>query len=609
LIGVTLPIAEAGEYEFEVELRSQGSYDFDAARAVVTLSLDGVEKHRSEYGWSEGKTHRVRFAPRLEAADHRLEMRVQPLEATQLPPREGELGEESHVRCSLQRVLIDGPVSAGRRVHPPHYDRFFTRDEPPTERAEQRAYAQEVLARFTRRAFRSAPPSATVERLVDIALQVAEQPGQTFEAGIGQAMAAVLASPRFLFRFEAALTDPPAETHPLVDEATLATRLSYFLWGSMPDDKLFRLVDAGRLREELAPQMERMLRDGRSAEFRTQFVGQWLRARDVRTISIDPVAVLGHQEEYDRLLQQFRSLRGRRGQGTPEEEAEYQRIRARFREFRTIRDMLDDDVRSAMRAETEQAFAHIVLDNRSLLELLDADYVFVNQRLAQHYGIPDIRGEHLRKVTLPEGSPRGGLLTQGTMLVVTSNPTRTSPVKRGLFVLENILGTPAPPPPAVVPELEDAAASFTGESPQLRDLLAKHREAPLCTSCHARMDPLGLALENFSALGTWRDTENQRPIDPAGQLLSGTRFSDLKGLKRALVTEHRLDFYRCLTQKLLIYALGRGLEDTDEETVDQIVARLDAEGGRFSALLSGVIDSAPFQRMRRLPTAQLSAAP
>jgi hypothetical protein len=306
---------------------------------------------------------------------------------------------------------------------------------------------------------------------------------------------------------------------------------------------------------------------------------------------------MGYQKEYDELLQMFRSRRGRRGE-SPEEEKEYQRIRDRFRVFRDLRDKMSDDVRRAMRSETELCFEHIVREDRSLLELIDADYTFLNDKLADLYGIKDVRGSEMRKVSLPTGSPRGGVLTQGTFLVVTSNPTRTSPVKRGLFVLDNLLGTPAPPAPPNVAELEAAAGQFTDHEPQLRELLAKHRESALCASCHQRMDPLGLALENFNAMGMWRDTESGQPVDPSGALISGAKFRDVRELKRILVEQHRQDFYRCVTQKFLTYALGRGLDDADEETVDQIVDRLERTGGRFSALLHGVVESAPFQRIR-----------
>jgi hypothetical protein len=226
----------------------------------------------------------------------------------------------------------------------------------------------------------------------------------------------------------------------------------------------------------------------------------------------------------------------------------------------------------------------------------------VNEELAKFYGIPEVIGKELRKVTLQPGNPRGGMLTQGSALLVTSNPDRTSPVKRGLFVLANFLGTPPPPPPANVPALEASESEFHGKEPALRDVLKVHRENPLCSSCHNRMDPIGLAFENFNGVGLWRESERKQPIVAEGSLITGETFNSVNDLKRILVTGHREDFYRTLTAKMLTYATGRGMEYYDVETIDRIVKRLDDSGGRFSALLMGVIESAPFQKMRTQAT-------
>jgi hypothetical protein len=256
------------------------------------------------------------------------------------------------------------------------------------------------------------------------------------------------------------------------------------------------------------------------------------------------------------------------------------------------------ELRTEMRHETEKVFDYVLKNDRSLLELLESDYTFLNQRLARHYGISNVFGEEMRLVTLASDSPRGGILTEGTVLAVTSNPTRTSPVKRGLFILDNILGTPPPPPPPNIPPLEDAAKNSTNHALSLRATLALHRQNPLCASCHGRMDPLGLALENFNAMGMWRPAENGQPIDAAGALITGEPFSNVRELKHILATRHAADFYRTLTEKMLTYALGRGMEYYDVETVDRIVARLTASNGRPSELLSGVVESAPFQKTR-----------
>lgn len=264
-----------------------------------------------------------------------------------------------------------------------------------------------------------------------------------------------------------------------------------------------------------------------------------------------------------------------------------------------------------MRLETEMYFSYVVHEDRSVLELIDSNYTFLNPALARHYKLPEVVGNEMRRVELPEGSPRGGVLTQGSILAVTSNPTRTSPVKRGLFILENILGTPPPPPPDDIPPLEDTEKSFNGREPTVRESLQLHRDAPLCQSCHERMDPLGLALENFNAMGMWRDKERNQPLEVSGQLASGEKLASVIDLKKVIRNERRFDFYHTLTEKLMTYALGRGTTYSDVETIDQIVKRLEANEGKFSAVLMGVIESPAFQKRRNVtvPMAAASAQP
>jgi hypothetical protein len=271
-----------------------------------------------------------------------------------------------------------------------------------------------------------------------------------------------------------------------------------------------------------------------------------------------------------------------------------------FGNFRGPRTEMTPDLRRAMRQETEKTFDYIIRENRSLLELIDSDYTFLNERLARHYGLTNLNvtGDEMVLVKLPQGSPRGGVITHGSVLAVTSNPTRTSPVKRGLFVLDNLLGTPPPPPPPDIPPLEDAAKKMTDKKLTLRETLALHREQALCASCHNRMDPLGLALDNFNAMGMWRDQERGTVIDATGKLLSGESFTNITELKKILARNHATEFYRTITEKLLIYALGRGLEYYDVATVDAIVERLQKSNGRPSELLAGIIQSAPFQKTR-----------
>jgi Protein of unknown function (DUF1588)/Protein of unknown function (DUF1587)/Protein of unknown function (DUF1592)/Protein of unknown function (DUF1585)/Protein of unknown function (DUF1595)/Planctomycete cytochrome C len=484
--------------------------------------------------------------------------------------------------------------------------------------AQREAAARAFLCDFVRRAYRRPSDDRTLDRLVELAKAAYSQPDQSFETGIEAAVTAVLASPRFLFRVDEPAASAGHGPHTLVDEFSLASRLSYFLWSTMPDEELLQLAERGELRANLAAQVDRMLKDSRSKALAENFAGQWLRARDIEHLDIDPLAALGLQPELDVLRQRLERLRqdqirdkdkdqaadGKAADNANEQKKlrsqERERIRAELRRLRAASNVFGDKLRRAMRDETEDYFDYMVHENRDVLELVDSNYTFVNAALAKHYGIKGVTGDKMRRVELPAGSPRGGVITQGTLLAVTSNPSRTSPVKRGLFVLNNILGLPPPPPPPPnVPPLESAATGIQDHRPTIRELQERHRRDPLCRACHARMDPLGLALENFNALGMWRDTENGQPIDASGSLLTSEKFAGIRDLKRIITERHRLDFYRCLTEKLLTYALGRGLEYYDEVSVDQIVARMDREQGKFSALLMGIIESAPFQKQRR----------
>jgi hypothetical protein len=354
----------------------------------------------------------------------------------------------------------------------------------------------------------------------------------------------------------------------------------------MPDDELFRLADEHKLRNNLNAQVTRMLADRRSAEFVKNFTGQWLQARDIESVEINARAVMLRDEPRDpnaeKQRARFRELfRKPQDQLTEEEKKELDKMRAAFvASFRRFAQFdLNRELRQAMRRETEMVFDYILRNDRKLLELLDSDYTFLNERLAKQYGFDGVKGEEMRLVKLPPDGPRGGVLTQGTMLVTTSNPDRTSPVKRGVFILDNILGTPPPPPPPNIPALEDVLAGRQGPPPTLRETLKMHRSATLCASCHNRMDPLGLAFENFNALGRWRDKDRNLPIDAAGQLITGESYHNIKEFKQILVNQHRRDFYRCLTEKMLTYALGRGLDYYDVETVDRIVERIEKNDG------------------------------
>ena len=588
----TFEINHSGEYRLSVQEKLDGSFDFHACRYQIECSLDAKELYAASHKWEENKFVNNEFLLDLKPGNHELVIKLTPLE-------NGEQKTEPKDRFASYEIMsftVDGPMDESLWQHPAGYERFFHRDSPPEGLAERRQYAFEILSRFATKAYRRPASQLSCERLVAIAESIYQQPGLTFESGIEKAIMALLASPQFLFRVEEVETLDETSRYPEVDEYGLASRLSYLLWSTMPDDELFALAERGELRKNLPDQMQRMVRDKRSDEFVTSFAGQWLRSSDVEKVSIDPIAALGFQKEYAKLRASF----GGRGRRTQQEESndspDTQKDIARYKELGGLRDRFDASVRSAMRNETEMSFEYIVRDDRSLLELIDADYVFVNEKLANLYDLDGVRGKEMRRVQLPSESPRGGVLTQGSMLAVTSNPTRTSPVKRGLFVLDNILGTPTPPAPPNVPALEDAANRFGDREPSLRELLAVHREAALCSSCHSRMDPLGLALENFNAIGAWREKEGDAEIESAGELITGEKFSDIRDLKKILKTERRADFYRCATEKLFVYAMGRGLEYYDDEAVDNIVEKLDSEGGRFSVLLDGVINSAAFQR-------------
>lgn len=588
-----------GRYQLVVDLTANERYVdnvFDLNRCRLVFRVDGEELHRQEFSRQDGKPFRLEFDRDWKAGKHTLRFEVEPL----TPDAE----RVRSLSLRVYSVTVRGPMDEKYGVPPANYRKFFPRDVPDDEPG-RRAYARELLGRFATRAFRRPVEDETLDRLVGLASSLSDQPGQSFEAGVAQAMVAILASPRFLFR-EEGIEPGSTDRYPLVDEYALASRLSYFLWSTMPDDELFRLAAAGELRANLKPQVDRMLADPRSNEFIRHFIGQWLQARDIETVLINAQAVLARDEirdpEAERRRARFRELvRKPAEELTPDEKAELDGLRGSFfRSFRRFRDFeLTGDLRRAMRRETEMLFEHVVREDRSLLELLDCDYTFLNGPLAKYYGIEGVEGDQMRRVELPPDSPRGGVLTQGTVLAVTSNPDRTSPVKRGLFILENILGTPPAPPPPDIPPLEDAGKQFGDRVPTLRETLALHRDKPLCASCHNRMDPLGLALENFNALGRFREKERADPIDPSGRLITGEAFANVRELKRILVSDRRHDYYHCMSEKLLTYALGRGLSYPDVQTLDVLVERLEREGGRASALIAGVIESPAFQRRQR----------
>jgi mono/diheme cytochrome c family protein len=595
-----------GSYEVSLEMTVKGDFDFDPAKCQAVFKLDGQPLLDKEFGWNANKTFPFEFDQALSKGNHRLEFELRPLNG-------GTEGTNTLV-MRLVNVTVRGPMEKQFAITPKNYTRFFPR-EVPTNAKERREYARDILRNFATKAFRRPVDEPTVNRLATLASGVYSQPGKSFESGIAYALEAVIASPRFLFRIE---ENVPADRHSTwsdVDEYSLASRLSYFLWSTMPDDELTRLAGRGELRKNLGAQVQRMLADSRAEELVDNFTGQWLQVRDVEGITINARAVLardqGSEREQERQIAAFRERQAAAAKeaangGVNAQNATNsvgrrngQRRNGQAPAFFRPRFELDGDLRSAMKNETEMFFASIVKEDRPVTDLIDCNYTFLNEKLARLYGLTNlnITGPEMRRVTLPADCQRGGILAEGTVLTVTSNPDRTSPVKRGLFVLSNILGTPAPPPPPNIPALEASESGFT-KQPTLRETLELHRKEPLCASCHNRMDPIGLAMENFNALGMWREQERGQSIEPAGKLITGESFNDLRELKHILVTNHRSDFYRCLTEKLMTYAVGRGLEYYDVETVDKIVRDLEQNNGRFSVLLNGIIESAPFQRQR-----------
>jgi mono/diheme cytochrome c family protein len=578
----------AGTYKVIFDVDVRGDFVFNPGVTQAVFKVGDTEVLNRQLAYYNDKNFTFESTHKWEVGEHPVTIELKPIveSDTKMKP----------TALLVNKVTVIGPLEKDRWVATKDYDKYFPR-AIPKNRAQKVAYAKEILGKFASKAYRRPVSDDSADRLALLAEYTYTQKGKSFEQGVAQAMAAVLASPRFLFRLEeaAATTGKYAD----VDEYSLASRLSYFLWSSMPDDELLALASKNELRKNLRPQVERMLTNERAIQFAKNFTGQWLEVRDIGGISVNSREVLIRDAGEEQTLRDLR--KAWRQQNEPEAKRLAGLVDAAVKARGDVD--LDVEMREAMQKETELYFRHIVKRDRPITEFLDSDYTFLNEKLASLYGVPGVTGADLRLVTLPPGSQRGGVLTQASTLVVTSNPDRTSPVKRGLFILHNVLGTPPPPPPANVPALEASEKPKDGNEPTLRDSLQMHRENPSCASCHNRMDPLGLAFENFNALGMWREEERRQPIVSVGKLITGEEFTSVAELKKILATGHKTDFYRTLTDKMLTYATGRGTQYFDTETIDRIVARLDANDGKFSALLMGVIESVPFQKMRTQATA------
>jgi hypothetical protein len=415
----------------------------------------------------------------------------------------------------------------------------------PKQPDEEEACAKRIIAELTRRAYRR--PIDDDDLAKPMAFYREAHAADGFESGIEMALSSILVSPRFLFRIERDPEGLQSGSAYEISDLELASRLSFFLWSSIPDDELLVAAERGELRnpDVLEQQMQRMLNDPRSNALVTNFSSQWLYLRNLDTKTPDA---------------------------------------RRFPDF-------DDNLRQAFRQETELFFQSIIREDRSVLDLIKADYTYLNERLAKHYGIPHIYGSRFRRVELPEESHRGGLLRHGSILTVTSYATRTSPVIRGHWILENLLGTPTPPPPQDVPALEDIVV---GAELPIRERLAKHRANAACASCHDIIDPIGFALENFDAVGRWRDREFGRPVDSKGRLPGSDTIEGVSGLERGILQRPEM-FVATMTEKLFIYALGRGIEVHDGPAVRQVVRSAAKNHYRFSEVIWGIINSPPFQ--------------
>jgi mono/diheme cytochrome c family protein len=447
------------------------------------------------------------------------------------------------VQPAIYSISIVGPYAATGAGNTPSRRRIFL--SRPASPAQEEPSAKRILATLMRRAYRRPVTDADLEGPLGL-YRKARADGD-FEAGIEMALSAVLVSPQFLFRVE----QDPARVAPhtvyRISDLDLASRLSFFLWSSIPDDELLGVAVDGKLHEPavLEAQVRRMLADARSRALVNNFASQWLHLRNLEAITPDM-----------RLFPDF-----------------------------------DDNLRQAFRQETELFFDSILREDRSVLDLLSANYTFVNERLAKHYGIPHVYGTRFRRIALDDNSWRGGLLRQGSILTVTSYATRTSPVLRGKFVLDNLLGVPPPPPLPDVPALKD---NTVNGSLSVRQRLAEHRNNPTCAGCHNLMDPLGLSLEKFDAVGRRRTAEGGTPIDASGGLPDGSKFSDVRGLEAALLRRPEL-FVGTFAEKLLTYASGRGVEYYDAPAIRAIVRDARSQEFRVSSIILGIVKSTPFQ--------------
>jgi hypothetical protein len=552
-----------GSYEIQIRLSRDRNENVEGLNEPqeVELTLDGqrvqmfgVKPNRNQSGIyyaDEAVDKDLHTRIHVTAGPHEVGVlfprRTFALEETERQPSLAHFNMDRHprVQIALYSVSIAGPFTAGTVSDTPSRRRLFVCT--PTNAASEDSCARQIVSTVARRAFRRTVTPADIDAPMRFYKEARADGG--FDAGIEMALRAVLASTEFLFRIERDPKNVAPQTPYRVSDVELATRLSFFLWSSVPDDELLDLAIAGRLSRPatLEQQVKRMLASPKSDALVTNFAGQWLYLRNLAAANPDARA---------------------------------------FPDF-------DDNLRQAFRRETELFVDSIMREDRSALDLLRANYTFVNERLAKHYGIPNVYGSRFRRVSLGNDSVRGGLLGQGSILTVTSYANRTSPVLRGKWILENIVGTPPPPPPPNVPPLEDT--DVEGKVLSMRERMAQHRASPACAGCHQLMDPAGLSMENFDAIGRWRlRTESGGDVDASGGLPDGSTFNGMSGLRAALLRKPDM-FVGTLTEKLMTYGLGRGLEYYDAPSVRRIVAGARAQDYRFSSLVLGIVASDPFQ--------------
>jgi hypothetical protein len=546
-----------GEYEIQLRLARDRNEHVEGLREphemVVLLDREQkasftVNPPRSEREHQTADAH-LKTRVRVTAGPHKLGVtflkNASSLLETKRQPFQAHYNAHRHPRITpaLYQVSIIGPYASIGHGDTPSRRQIFVCE--PNGTPDEEACARRILSTLVRRAYRRPVTDADLQKPMEL-YRSARAEGD-FDAGIEMALSAVLVNPQFLFRIEAEPPGMAPRSAYRVPDVPLASRLSFFLWSSIPDDELLDLAERGELRTPgvLERQVLRMLADPRSRSLVSNFADQWLHLRNLESITPDL-----------RLFPDF-----------------------------------DDNLRQAFRRETELLFEGVVREDRGVLDLLKSDHTYLNERLAKHYGIPYVYGDHFRRVELGDDGVRGGLLRHGSILTVTSYANRTSPVIRGKWVLENLLGTPPPPPPANVPALKDNTVS---SSLSVRERLAQHRADVACAGCHRLMDPVGFSLENFDAVGRWRRYEEDRPIDATGGLPDGSRFEGVTGLERALLKRPEM-FVGTLAEKLLTFALGRGAEPFDAPAIRRIVRDAHAKDYRFSSLILGIATSIPFQ--------------